>query len=225
MRTRRLPLAVAAALALGLGLSACTQDAEPEPASPTPTATQSPTTDPTPTPSASTPGETETTAGGTDPTDEPTSDLPAFSTEAVQDPEFPAGGGDLLHGPVRIGVHDGFDRVVFDLIGSDVPGYRVEYVEQAVDDGSGNPVEVAGDDVLQVTITKTRYPNEGETYEGGPGSYDAAGAETVEEVVLRGTFEGMTQAFVGVDDAGAPFRVFTLSNPTRLVVDVQHTDG
>lgn len=225
MHPRR--LAVAAALALSL--AACGRGAEEptaEPSAPTaqePTTSASPETPASPSPSAS--PDADETAGTTEPEDEPTSEPEGFTTAPVQDPSFPAGGGDLLHGTVRVGVHDGYDRVVFDLIGSDVPGYRVEYVDQAIEDGSGNPVAVDGDAILQVVITKTRYPEEGEQYEGGPGTYDAAGAEKVEEVVLSGTFEGMTQAFVGVDDGPAPFRVFTLTDPTRLVVDIQHTDG
>ena len=41
------------------------------------------------------------------------------------------------------------------------------------------------------------------------------------EPVLRGVFEGYTQAFVGVDDEQRPFRVFSLEDPTRVVVDVR----
>src|SRR5437773_8324057 len=44
---------------------------------------------------------------------------------------------------VRVGRHQGFDRVVLELRGSP-PGYNVRYVPQVVQDGSGRPVPLAG---------------------------------------------------------------------------------
>ncbi len=128
----------------------------------------------------------------------------------------------LLATTVSVGVYPDYDRVTFNLEGVGAPGYSVRYAEEAVEDGSGARLEVDGDAVLQVTITGTRYPDEGETYEGGPGTFSPDGTEEVEQVRLLSTFEGQTQAFIGIDDADTPFRVFTLSEPARLVVDVVH---
>lgn len=128
----------------------------------------------------------------------------------------------LLATTVSVGVYPDYDRVVFALEGEGVPGYSVRYADAAVEDGSGASLDVDGDAVLQVNITGTRYPDEGETYEGGPGTFSPDGTEEVEQVRLLGTFEGRTQAFIGIDDANTPFRVFTLSEPARLVVDVVH---
>lgn len=128
----------------------------------------------------------------------------------------------LLATTVSVGVYPAYDRVTFNLDGEGAPGYSVRYADEAVEDGSGASLDVDGDAVLQVTITGTRYPDEGETYEGGPGIFSPDGAEEVEQVRLLSTFEGQTQAFIGVDDADTPFRVFTLSEPARLVVDVVH---
>lgn len=145
-------------------------------------------------------------------------ELSEFSLEAS---EGEAGSeNDLLSTTVRIGSHSDYDRVVFDLDGDTTPGYRVSYVDRAIEDGSGATVEVGGDAILQVVITGTRYPGENETYEGGPGTYSLDASEAVEEVRLAGTFEGRTQAFIGVDDEDTPFRTFVLSNPARVVVDV-----
>lgn len=173
------------------------------------------------------PPDTDTstaTASGT-PTAAPTeapadTKLPPFGQEAVES----AGDGDgqLLATTVRLGLHEDYDRVVFDLEGKGSPGYRVDYVDQAVQDGSGQIIDVAGDAILQVVISGTRYPEENESYEGGPGTYTLDAAEGVEEVRMSGTFEGLTQAFIGIDDEGSPFRVFTLSDPPRLVVDIEH---
>ncbi|HKJ10785.1 MAG TPA: hypothetical protein VJ976_00185 [Ornithinimicrobium sp.] len=134
----------------------------------------------------------------------------------------PSGQPDLLSTSVRIGAHEDYDRVVFDLEGEGTPGYSVSYVQSAVESGSGAVLDVDGDAVLQVVITGTRYPDETEAYEGGPGVYALDAADVVEEVRLSGTYEGRTQAFIGVDDQDTPFRVFTLSDPARVVVDVAH---
>ncbi|MEK8225246.1 hypothetical protein NKG05_02590 [Oerskovia sp. M15] len=54
--------------------------------------------------------------------------------------------------------HDGFDRVVYEMDGTGTPGWRVEYVEEAIDDGSGNVFDLDGDGVIQVMISGSGYP-------------------------------------------------------------------
>ena len=46
----------------------------------------------------------------------------------------------------------------------------------------------------------------------------------VQDVYASGVFEGWSGSLVGLDEQ-APFRVFTLTEPTRLVVDVSTEDG
>jgi hypothetical protein len=168
------------------------------------------------------------TAGAPEP--EGTADAPTQTPDdadldepGVDPVESSAGDGvELLSTSVRIGAHEDYDRVIFDLEGEGSPGYSVSYIQDAVESGSGAVLDVDGDAVLQVVISGTRYPGEDEMYEGGPGVYSLDAAQAVEEVRLSGTYEGRTQAFIGVDDADTPFRVFTLSDPARLVVDVAH---
>ena len=52
---------------------------------------------------------------------------------------------------VRAGSHPGFDRVVFEFRGA-VPEHRIGYVDQLVEDGSGDPVSVAGAANLEVVF-------------------------------------------------------------------------
>lgn len=89
--------------------------------------------------------------------------------------ESPAASGDwdLQLVDVRVGDHDGFDRVVLELSGTATPGWGVAW-----------------------------------------------GDEAVAEVQVNGWFEGYTQVFAGVEGDERPFRVFTLTDPPRLVVDV-----
>ncbi|MGY1830503.1 hypothetical protein ACI8AA_08750 [Geodermatophilus sp. SYSU D01180] len=125
---------------------------------------------------------------------------------------------------VRTGRHDGFDRVVFEAGGTGTPGWDVRYVDVASSQGSGEEVAVAGDAVLQVTITGAGYPYDTGVEEyAGPDPLPGEGTATVTEVVFDATFEGTTVAFVGTRSQ-APFRVYALEDPTRVVVEVADPD-
>jgi len=224
---------VTAALAGMALLAACNtggEDRDPEPAGQPTSSPAGETMAPAPSPTATAP----TTAGDdhsddapaapADETDEPT-DAADYSTEPQNDPSWPSGGGELLPTGVRVGSHGGYERIVFDFEGAGSPGWRVEYVDEAVEEGRGDVIDVDGDFTLQVIATGVRYP-EGDVENGrvAQGAYDAGGAALVEEVYVTGIFEGQNQAFIGLDEK-APFRAFTLTDPARLVVDVRTTNG
>ncbi len=228
MRTRSATTTTALTLALGLALAASGCATEDPLANPTPpsTATGEPTASPEPSePAASPSAETptpESPSGSPAPSDEPTTpaDAPAFVDPGTVLEQAPGGDWMLTVTNVRVAANDGFDRVVFDLEGEGTPGWRIEYVDEALDDGSGHPVEVDGGAVLSVRVAGVGMPFETgvEEFSGSPVTLDGT---AVQEVVYRFVFEGYSTAFVGVDEQ-RPFRVFTLENPLRLVVDVQH---
>ena len=121
---------------------------------------------------------------------------------------------------VRTGRQDGYDRVVLELGGTGTPGWDVRYVEQAWSQGMGDPIEVAGDAVLQVTVTGAGYPFDTGVEEwAGPDPLPGNGTQTVTEVAWDATFEGTSVAVVGTTGE-APFRVYALEDPTRIVVEV-----
>jgi hypothetical protein len=121
---------------------------------------------------------------------------------------------------IRIGRHDGFDRVVFETDGTGTPGWDVRYVDAAQSQGSGDDIEVDGDAVLQVTITGVGIPADtGVDEYSGPDRLSSGDAEVVTEVVWDSTFEGTSQAVVGVT-AETPFRVYLLEGPARVVLEV-----
>jgi hypothetical protein len=121
---------------------------------------------------------------------------------------------------IRIGGHDGFDRVVLEVGGTGTPGWDVRYVDAASSQGSGDTIDVAGDAVLQVTLTGAGYPY-ATGVEEYAGSAAGAGTSAVTEVIFDGTYEGTSVAYVGTG-ATTPFRVYALENPTRVVVEVAH---
>ncbi|PTR30165.1 hypothetical protein C8K36_10213 [Rhodococcus sp. OK519] len=122
---------------------------------------------------------------------------------------------------IRIGIHDGFDRVVYELGGTGTPGWSSEIVSTANQQGSGNPLAVSGQAILQVMITGSSMPfSSGVEPYAGPNPIEAAPGGIVTEVRDAGIFEGTNQTLIGLARPDAAYRVFTLSNPTRLVVDV-----
>ena len=122
---------------------------------------------------------------------------------------------------VRIGAHDGFDRVVYEFGGTGTPGWTVGYVDQAIQDGSGAEVEVGGTSILAVTITGAAYPFDSGVQEyDGPDPLTDPTATVVDEVRFGATFEGTTQSWIGTTTERPGFTVTTLSIPTRLVVDI-----
>lgn len=210
-------LTVAATLALA-GCGSEDPDAAASSTAPAPQSTPS-TTAPVPDPGAS---ATATAGDGTDETAE--SGLAPFPSGTDPVTADPGPDAALTVTDLRIGHHDGYDRLVLELGGTGTPGWRVEYVDAAVDDPSGTPVDVGGDVTLQVTLTGTAYP-----YETGLQEFSSAepvpGAGRITAVDLRGTFEAQTQTLVGISGAQAPVRVFTLADPLRVVVDVQDPAG
>jgi hypothetical protein len=147
---------------------------------------------------------------------------PAFPADTSRD-VGEASGGPLTVTAVRVARQAGFDRVVFELDGRKpgVPGWRVEYVDNPSRDGSGEPVEVAGEATLVVYIDGTGYPADTGAEEAR-GVQVPADTRVVRDVELGSVFEGVYEAFVGTSRK-APFRVFRLADPTRVVVDVRHT--
>jgi hypothetical protein len=122
---------------------------------------------------------------------------------------------------VRAGRHAGFDRVVFELQGN-LPGYRIQYVPQVVQDGSGDPVALAGNAFLNVVLTPT---NAHDTETGTPTwtgpKRITTGFPAVEQIAFAGDFEGNVTFGLGIRHR-AGFRVLELRDPTRIVVDVAH---
>jgi len=157
------------------------------------------------------------TAAGT------TSDLPA-PTQTVPVSGVGTGDPSSAHPPtligVRVGRHVAYDRTVFDFTGG-TPDYVVRYAA-LITEGQGQPVPLPGNADLLVRFQ-------------GAFTYDInTGASTIDlgqvldprypslrQVRFGGAFEGYVSAGLGLRDR-VGFRVFTLTAPDRVVVDVAH---
>src|SRR5436853_278329 len=96
-------------------------------------------------------GTTTTTASVATTTAEQTDPLAGAGTNVVVGTSTAKAAALLQR--VAIGHHDGFDRVVFEFRDPGLPGYRVEYVPPPLkEDGSGDPVDVAGNAFVVVRM-------------------------------------------------------------------------
>ena len=215
-----------------LGLAACLvaagckkeEAATPPPAEPTAAKPSQPTA-PAAQPADSGTG-TDTDAGAT-----PPSTAPGSQTAQPEEPknqEWTAGLVDVKRSgfapvtlrEVRTARNEGFDRLVLQFDGDQLPGYHVEYVDKPVIKcGSGNPTEVAGQGWLQVRMQPAQ------AHEGAQVTVAERerklGLPLVQELELTCDFEGEVTWVLGVKSPNK-YRVMELKGPTRLVVDVQH---
>jgi len=162
------------------------------------------------------PAPTVSPAGTTPAGTAPATAAPADTSADVADAVDPDG---LTVTAVRAARHEGHDRVVFELSGSGTPGWRAEYVQTPAAQGTGDEVDVPGAVALQVTLQGVAYPYETGAAEVARGPMAISGTQHVAGVVYDGTFEGAAVAWIGTDGR-APFRVYSLTGPSRVVVEV-----
>ncbi len=159
---------------------------------------------------------TETTVA---PTPSSTATLPDASTDEVEVASDLFG---QLVG-VRVGEHEGFDRVVLEFA-KDVPGYSIKYVELPVtEDGSGEPIDLPDADfAVQIVMTPASAfdMDAGVATYKGPKIVTNGKTAEITSVVDSGDFEAVLSWAVGLRNK-VPFKVTTLKDPARLVVDFQ----
>jgi hypothetical protein len=145
--------------------------------------------------------------------------LPAYTTEPSSWTNPNLEGQPAIVG-LRVSEHRRFDRVVIDVDGRR-PSYRVRYVARLTYDGSGEPVPLKGRKKLVVRLEPARAhgPKGGNLY-GGPRlqQYDFP---MLRGVAFLGDFEGVV-SFGLTARARSGYRVFTLTDPSRLVIDLKH---
>ncbi|WP_433659095.1 AMIN-like domain-containing (lipo)protein [Nocardia sp. CA-128927] len=170
-------------------------------------------------------GSTANTPAATPSTTPSTTGTMAEATTAPRDAaakrSTASGDAGLTVTDIRIGHQPGFDRVVYDLGGKGTPGWIVQYADRAVQDGSGKLIEVAGNSILEVQILGSAYPfDSAVTPYAGPDPATDPSVPGIAGVYRTTVFEGTTQSFIGVNADRPGFTVSTLTNPTRLVIDI-----
>ncbi len=122
---------------------------------------------------------------------------------------------------VRVGTHDGFDRVVFEFA-SGLPDAVVEgALPPFYADASGLEIDVAGTAFLKVNMHgASRVSPDGAVTYSGPTNFEP-GFDQLVQLIEGGDFEAVSTWYLGLDVGGC-IRVLTLSAPSRLVIDVEH---
>ena len=135
-------------------------------------------------------------------------------------PVIRAGSGSGLAQPTtaRVGGQPGYDRIVFEYAGTALPSLSVTAVAPPfVRDPSGRSLTVSGNAFLEIVFRE--LPGVGSGYSGST-SFNV-GLPTLTDLEQRGDFEGVQQWIVGLSRQ-ACVRVFPLTSPTRLVIDLQN---
>ncbi len=141
--------------------------------------------------------------------------LPPFTTAAKTSP-----GGTRqaeIYAPAA-GCHATYDRYVVRARFAS-PRYDVRYVSQIVQDGSGNPVSLLGRYRLRVLFRNARGHTSNGTTNLIPNLTPRC--PNLLQIKHAGDFEGVVTLGIGLRKRTG-FRVFRLTNPTRVVIDVAH---
>jgi len=116
---------------------------------------------------------------------------------------------------VSVGQHAAYDRVVF-TFRAGIPGYTAGYVTNVLSDPKGDVVALPGQAFLRIVF----HPSSGYQSYPGPGTITPV-FPTLLQVRAAGDFESYLSFGIGLSQR-AGFRVFTLTQPDRVVVDVAH---
>jgi hypothetical protein len=197
----RTPIALAGLLAIAaLSLSACGSDSKT-------TASSGP----------------STSAVGASTTTAPPADVPLTGAATTPTSAPPQSGPKAFLTAVRADAHSTYDRVVFEFDGP-APGYAATYVtDPLTNEDSGAPIPINGSSVLKLAMKSAASADVGviirDTYTG-PDRFTPPGTPVVAELVQVSDFEGTLTWAIGLRRE-APFKVQTLSSPSRLVIDFQ----
>jgi hypothetical protein len=123
---------------------------------------------------------------------------------------------------IRTGQHPGFDRIVLDMTGP-APGVHTnQWVDELIADGSGDVVWLTGEFFTALSLTPAVAHNDaGAPTYAGPRQFRTRDLHNVMAVSVTGDFEGYLSIGLGTRTRTS-VHVFTLTAPTRVVIDVAH---
>ena len=150
---------------------------------------------------------------------EPTESLPAFACAPSVTIASTTDRAQITD--VRVGTHDGYDRIVFEFA-SGLPQTVIKPVLAPLyADPSGLEVDVTGTAFLQVVMTGgTKVSPAGGTTYAGPTNFEPD-FDQLAQLIEGGDFEAVSTWYLGLKGGGC-LRVLTLTDPSRLVIDIEH---
>lgn len=118
---------------------------------------------------------------------------------------------------VRGASHVGFDRVVFEFDGPLPVSHSIEEVPEITGDPSGITIPVIGKSFLSVTLSGANgHDEDGNIFTS---AVTTLGLPNVIQVVRAGDFEAVLSFGIGLAKR-EQFSSFTLTNPSRVVIDI-----
>lgn len=155
------------------------------------------------------------------PTAEPVAseDLEAFTCELPIVEDGTVGVANIVD--VRVGTHDGYDRVVFEFE-QGTPELTLDRAEPPfTEDASGLPMEVDGDAFVGLRMRGgTKQTDAGTSSYDGPTDI-SPGFPALVHLIEGGDFERQSTWYLGLSGESC-VRVLLLDAPPRLVIDVEH---
>ena len=138
-----------------------------------------------------------------------------------------AEGSTLTVADVRIGNHpeEGYSRLVVEFDGQGTPGWSPpQWDAPASTMGNGDPIEVQGGHTMVIRGSGVAdVPPDGQRVSGHRQIEldDSANDDrSIDSAYIDPGFEGEFQVVIGTDSQ--TYRIFRLSSPTRLVIDIAH---
>jgi hypothetical protein len=143
-------------------------------------------------------------------------------TAGVTEKKNPNAKESVVMAYVRSARHDGFDRVVFEFLGDQLPTYKIEYIDKPVRAcGSGDVVPFAGDAWLSVRLSGAQaHAPEGDATIPMKDRTQSPNLPIVNDLKLICDFEAEVEWVMG-NASPNKYRVLELKAPTRLVVDIK----
>lgn len=166
---------------------------------------------------ASAPAVTHTPAPSVDAV--PSDDLGDFTCGLPLEDDGSVGVANIAD--VRVGAHDGYDRVVFEFE-QGTPDLTLDRATPPfTGDASGLPIEVNGDSFLGLTMRGgSKQTDDGTSSYDGPTEFEP-GFDILEALVEGGDFERQSTWYLGLT-AEACARLTILDGPPRIVIDIEH---
>lgn len=149
----------------------------------------------------------------------PSDDLGAFTCDLPIVEDGSAGVANIVD--VRVGSHEGYDRVVFEFE-QGTPELTLDRAEPPfTQDASGLPMEVDGDSFLGIVMRGgTKQTDAGTSSYDGPTDI-SPGLPALVHLIEGGDFEHQSTWYLGLNGESC-VRLLLLDAPPRLVIDVEH---
>ncbi len=121
---------------------------------------------------------------------------------------------------VRAAGHEGYDRIVFEFSEPGIPDLHLEYIDEPVRQcGSGKALYLPGDGWLEMRFTPARMHHQSMTTVADRDMY--LRLPVVQRLVATCDFENRVAWVAAVSEPNR-YRVLTLDDPPRVVVDIHH---